>query len=54
MGLEDHAGDILRKSRAHAKISEETAAGAAGLPLGIFQAWEQTGRRETASSSLES
>ena len=49
MGLEDHAGDILRKSRAHAKISEEAAAGAAGLPLGIFKSWEETGRLPVSS-----
>lgn len=49
MGLEDHAGDILRKSRAHAKISEEAAAAAAALALGIFQAWEQTGRLPVSS-----
>lgn len=44
MTLEDHAGDIIRKSRLAAGISSESAAQAAGLITAQYEYLEQTGQ----------
>ena len=43
MNLEDHAGDVIRKSRAMLKVSPEAAAQAAGLSIEELTALEGTG-----------
>lgn len=44
MPLEDHLGDIIRKGRAHSRISAEQAAAACGLSVAQLQHFEQTGQ----------
>jgi glyoxylase-like metal-dependent hydrolase (beta-lactamase superfamily II) len=43
MNLEDHVGDVIRKARAMANVSAETAAAAAGVSAGELAALEQSG-----------
>ena len=43
MNLEDHLGDIIRKTRAMNQVSTATAANAAGLSEGELAALEETG-----------
>jgi hydroxyacylglutathione hydrolase len=43
MNLEDHLGDIIRKARKAAHVSEETAATAAGLSVSELTELERTG-----------
>jgi glyoxylase-like metal-dependent hydrolase (beta-lactamase superfamily II) len=42
--LEDHAGDIIRKTRIAAGVSPEIAAQAAGMPAHEFAAFEENGK----------
>lgn len=43
MGLEDHAGDIVRKARSMAGVSVVDAASAAGLAVDQYRAFERSG-----------
>ena len=44
MNLEDHVGDVIRKSRAMLGVSAEAAAQAAGLAVSELAAFEDAGK----------